>query len=623
MSGPSFPDDWDQDAEMAAYLADIEAGLLAEPGPRESPGCTVSLGEAADVDLAGLGGFGFAEGNPGDALAPGPVLAALTEQAAEDLSALSDDELLGAMSAARRLAARADYLEHRAVAEFGRRRGAACEAATASGVRPGRRTGEFPGEELAFHQVSSGNAAYEKLAFAADLATRLPDTFAGLGAGRLDRYRALIIHRATVALSDAHAAEADQILAAAAPALTYQALRARAAAVEMRLDPEAVRRRKDEARARHRRVEARREDSGNMAYGGRELSPDEALAAKAAVDADAAALRNAGAEGSLRELRVRAYLARLQGRDPLGGLAAGPGSRHDSGRAGPDDPAADSGPAGRGPCPGAPAHPGQDDTDEGRPGGDADEDEEADEGRPGGFGGPKGPGSPAGGLAPLPALTTLIVPAGTLLGWSDAPADAGPWGPLDPDDTRRLVQAASQHPRSRWCVTVTGPDGTAVAHGCARGPHRWTPAPGPDPGGGTSGNRDGPPGPDAYQATQLLDLLRRLNPTLHPIATGSCDHRHQEDRYTPSRKLKHLVRARTATCTAPGCGARAIHCDLDHTTAWPAGITCECDLGPKCRHHHRVKQAPGWKLEQPAPGIMRWTTPSGRHYTTTPTVYPA
>ena len=95
-------DDWDQDAEMASYLADIEAGLLAEPGPRESPGCTVSLGEAADVDLAGLDGFSFAEGNPGDALAPGPVLAALTEQAAEDLSALSDDELLGAMSAARR-----------------------------------------------------------------------------------------------------------------------------------------------------------------------------------------------------------------------------------------------------------------------------------------------------------------------------------------------------------------------------------------------------------------------------------------------------------------------------------------------------------------------------------------
>jgi hypothetical protein len=42
---------------------------------------------------------------------------------------------------------------------------------------------------------------------------------------------------------------------------------------------------------------------------------------------------------------------------------------------------------------------------------------------------------------------------------------------------------------------------------------------------------------------------------------------------------------------------------------------------PGCRRHHRVKQAPGWHLDQPEPGIMRWTTPNGRVYTTRPTVY--
>ncbi|HEY7264298.1 MAG TPA: hypothetical protein VH589_22805, partial [Trebonia sp.] len=78
---------------------------------------------------------------------------------------------------------------------------------------------------------------------------------------------------------------------------------------------------------------------------------------------------------------------------------------------------------------------------------------------------------------------------------------------------------------------------------------------------------------------------------------------------------------RTATCPAPGCGAHAHYSDLDHTVAYPAGLTCQCDLSPPCRHHHRVKQAPGWRLEQPRPGIMRWTTPSGRVYTTRPTVY--
>jgi hypothetical protein len=190
-----------------------------------------------------------------------------------------------------------------------------------------------------------------------------------------------------------------------------------------------------------------------------------------------------------------------------------------------------------------------------------------------------------------------------------------------------IKQAPSRHPRSRWCVTITGPDGTAIAHGCARGRHPWTPEPrpGPEPG---PGGRDGPahdrgssPGPDAGQTAQLADLLRRLGVTFRPIARGPCDHKHQEDRYTPSRALKHLVRARTATCSAPGCGAQAINCDLDHTRPYPAGITCECDLAPACRRHHKCKQAPGWKLEQPEPGLMRWTTPAGRSYTTRPAVY--
>jgi hypothetical protein len=52
------------------------------------------------------------------------------------------------------------------------------------------------------------------------------------------------------------------------------------------------------------------------------------------------------------------------------------------------------------------------------------------------------------------------------------------------------------------------------------------------------------------------------------------------------------------------------------------GRTCECGLAPLCRHHHRAKQAEGWRLEQPQPGILVWRTPSGRSYVTTPTVYP-
>ncbi len=105
------------------------------------------------------------------------------------------------------------------------------------------------------------------------------------------------------------------------------------------------------------------------------------------------------------------------------------------------------------------------------------------------------------------------------------------------------------------------------------------------------------------------------------MARGSCDHAGTEYRYIPSRTLAHLVRARTATCDAPGCAALAVHADLDHTVPYPAGPTDQCNLGPKCRRHHRVKQAPGWKVEQPRPGVIRWTLPNGRVHVTGPTSY--
>jgi hypothetical protein len=165
---------------------------------------------------------------------------------------------------------------------------------------------------------------------------------------------------------------------------------------------------------------------------------------------------------------------------------------------------------------------------------------------------------------------------------------------VDPDLARQLATAAAAHPATRCCITITGPGGQAIGHGCL-------------------------PGPAALDrlSTQGFTL------TIDPLARGTCDHRHQEPRYQPSRRLQHLITTRTPTCTAPGCQHPAARCDLDHTTPYhQGGRTCECDLAPLCRHHHRCKQAQGWRLEQTAPGVMTWTTPSGRHYITVPDAYP-
>jgi hypothetical protein len=126
-------------------------------------------------------------------------------------------------------------------------------------------------------------------------------------------------------------------------------------------------------------------------------------------------------------------------------------------------------------------------------------------------------------------------------------------------------------------ATALNPDGTAAAHGCAAGRH-------PPPGRATLTLTSSPalgPGPPA--GTRPQDYLRSLGTGLVPIARGHCDHAHAETGYRPSRTLQHLVRARSARCTAPGCGRPAARCDLDHTVPWDqGGLTCECDLAPQC-----------------------------------------
>jgi hypothetical protein len=102
-------------------------------------------------------------------------------------------------------------------------------------------------------------------------------------------------------------------------------------------------------------------------------------------------------------------------------------------------------------------------------------------------------------------------------------------------------------------------------------------------------------------------LLRRLRLTFTPIARAPGDPANPEAGYVPSRSLRHLIRARTATCDAPGCHNPAVSADLDHTVPWPDGPTNQANLAPRCRTHHRAKQAPDWTVEQLGPGVTRWT----------------
>jgi Domain of unknown function (DUF222) len=656
---PCFGPDPEWDAYVAWREREIAAGRVEkppEPWEIESPAVLLSLGDATDIDPAmlaaicgpdGLGGDAlgpqFGQDAAADVLRPNPVLAALTEQACTDLSRLTDNQLIGALHAARRLENRAHYLQTRTIAEFARRRLEEFETAKARGGRVRCRAGEFPGVELASELLISGLEAGRLIDYATSLTTRLPRTLQGMSTGLIDAERSATIAAYTGDLSEEDAAKADEILAVAAPEVRAETLARRAAALEMKLDPEAARTRKERTRRVAQRVQVQLERSGNASVAGRELDIPDALASKANIHAIALRLRRAGLTGSLDHLRATVFNDLLQSRDPFDRLAPVPETpaAHDlpdeEGTL-PDDPApeADRAPADDSVPPDAPIPDGPSDGWDPLDDAIADERDDADDDASIGSWPRSGdepspdedfgcddesatlPGTEGKARTPMPAVINLLVHAGTLFGWDTTPSQAGGWGLLNPAETRDLVGAASMHPQTRWCMTVIGPDGTAVAHGCSPGQHPWSPAP-PDPA-------ESPPqslldGPFAKKAEQFFDLVRSLNLTVEPIAKGTCDHRHAEDRYTPSRKLQHLVRARSATCTGPGCQAQAVHSDLDHTIPYPDGSTDECNLDPKCRTHHRAKQAPGWKVEQPEPGVFRWTLPSGRTHTTRPGTY--
>jgi len=110
---------------------------------------------------------------------------------------------------------------------------------------------------------------------------------------------------------------------------------------------------------------------------------------------------------------------------------------------------------------------------------------------------------------------------------------------------------------------------------------------------------------------------------LIPIPVTDCDHRYQSGGYRPGALLRHLVEVRDGQCTQPTCVRAARRCDFEHAVPWDkGGRTCTCNGGCRCRRDHRVKQSPGWKVEQLPGGYHQWTTPSGRQYTKGPREYP-
>ncbi len=438
--------------QLAAIGQREEALVIASPGQpgpgdgRPLPGSPGSppgpAGPGAGPGRTGLRASGFAAGQVGDVLVPGPALAYCAAEASDGgLGGLDDDELAGLLRGWRRLASWAAAGELAAAAEFARRRAAG-----------GPRAAEHLDDEIAVLLTLTGRAASRLTGLAAGLA-RLPATAAALAAGRIDLPRAAVLADETCCLDDDDAAAVEQQVLPAAPWQTTAKLRAAARRAVLAIDAAAANRRRKRAE-KDARVETWTEAAGTAALAGRDLPPAEVIAAGQRIGALARWLHDQGAEGTLAQLRSRVFTALLNGHSPET-LLPRPAPSDDGTRPDPATPPP-GGPGPGGPGPGGPG-----------PGGPAQGGPAAGAGRPGWPGGGNGASAwPAG----LGGSVNLTIPLTTWLGLSADPGEADTLGALDAWTCRDLAAALAANPGSRWCLTVTGPDGRAVAHGCARRP---------------------------------------------------------------------------------------------------------------------------------------------------------
>jgi hypothetical protein len=597
----------------------------------------------------GAPGCGLESGGVLDRMLPGRDLAARTGMArAAGMGQLSDDELIGFMCAARRNTSWQQALELVAVAELDRRR-----------ARPGGCPGEHVAEEVAAALKLTPRAADWLLGLAEGI-SRLSQVPAALAAGVIDARRAEVFARELMVVDDELAVQAEALVMPRAADLTTGQLTAALQRAVLAVDAGAAERRKERAE-KEGRVEAWTEPGrGTAALAGRDLPAAGVIAADKRITAAARWLRAHGARGGTDWLRSRAYLGFLSGYsldDLLAHLLAQPVGDQDHDDTGhSDDDAARAGngaaegtgrdEASEGSTDGSCAAGGPGSSQDGLSGSGSSEPGSASTRSPGaGSNEPPGTGtlrgsgggSPADGSDPEaragipPGLASPPVPPGlgalagsvnlvmsalAWLGLTDAPGEitgtpAG--GPADATTCRDLATALATRHDTRWCLTLTGPDGRAVAHGCAR---RGPPPPRQDLLGGP-----GPPGRAGPSPPDPLGWLRSV--PLNAVERDECAHRLEVPGYRPSPRLRHQIRTRSPRCSFPGCRRPAAACDDDHTLAWhQGGRTCECNLAPLCRRHHRAKQAPGWQLTQPRPGTLVWTLPSGRSYTTEPEPYP-
>ena len=253
---------------------------------------------------------------------------------------------------------------------------------------------------------------------------------------------------------------------------------------------------------------------------------------------------------------------------------------------------------------------------------------------------------------PLAGRAVLCVPWRTLAGWSSEPGELSRIGPVTAGVARDLARAAASDVTCQWKVIVVGRPGRAVAVAKIRRTRAGAGARNGGPASAAAAGSDGAGVVGRITLTIPVGLLHRTagpteeepvgsGPFAEVLATairagakafsarrsrtapGGCTHEEASPGYRVPDTMRALVEARDRTCGFPTCRQPAWRCEQDHTVAHRlGGPTCPCNLSPECSRHHHLKHLPNWRLDQPRPGVLTWTTPARLTHTVTSGPYP-
>ena len=114
---------------------------------------------------------------------------------------------------------------------------------------------------------------------------------------------------------------------------------------------------------------------------------------------------------------------------------------------------------------------------------------------------------------------------------------------------------------------------------------------------------------------QIRDWCGRTDSHLTVTSVLDLADHARSDAYEARGRLRDRSDLVAGRCVFPFCDRSARRCDHDHVVPHgDGGATCDCNIAPLCRRHHRLKTHAGWRYTVVETGVWLWSDPHGQQF---------